>query len=123
MAAENVKFPSADAYPSWTVPVALAVAAPFFLLDLLGNSLRGVLASMAAASITVVFITLRQWRTTVAFWFALLLNAAVHWYLIWSVTAHHSDSHFAGVILAPLFIADFLVWQLLTVVCIRTLRI
>lgn len=123
MSVNDVKFPGGDAYPNWTFPVAIAVAAPFFLFDLSGNLLRGLLAAMSAASVAVVFITLRQWRYRFSLWLVLFLDVAAHYWLISSATAHHSDSHFAGVLLAPVVIADILIWQVVAVIFIRKLKI
>jgi len=123
VAADEVKMPGAEAYPNWTFPVAIAVGLPFFLLDLSGNNLRGLLAAMSAGSVTVVLITLLRWRTRFSFWVAIGLNVAAHYLLVSLITAHYSDSHFPGVALTPFMIADVLAWQFLTVLCMRKLRI
>ena len=121
--APDVKFPDGDAYPKWLFPIAIAFAVPFFVLVIAftGNSRHAFFASLSACSIAAVFITLRQWRTHFSFWIAMVLAAAVHSWLVSAIPG--SDSHFPGVVFTPLVIADILIWQYITVVCIRMLRI
>lgn len=120
---QEVKFPDADAYPKWLWWVALSFGLPFFalIIYLTGNALHAFFGSLSVSAIAVVFITLRQWRTRVTFWIAMILAGGVHYWLVSALPG--SDSHFAGIVFTPLVIADILLWQYITVVSIRVLRI
>lgn len=123
MTSRDIKFPDADAYPKWLVPVALVCGLPLFLWFAFqaSNPLRGFVASLSASSVAVVFITLRQWRDRLSFWLSISLDVLVH---VWFVAAiPGTDTHFPGIIFTPVVIADFLLWQLITVTLLRTLRV
>lgn len=123
MKTQDITFPQADAYPKWLVPAALACGIPLFLWFAIqaDNPLRGFVACLSAGSVVVVFVTLRQWRTRLSFWLAIGLNALVHTWLVTAISG--TDSHFPGMIFAPVVIADFLLWQRITVALLRRLRV
>ena len=122
MTAQEAKFPNADDYPKWAWWVALAFGLPFFplIIYLTGNTLHAFFGSLSASAIAAVFITLRQWRTYVSFWIAMTVAGAVHYWVVSALPG--SDNRSPGFVFAPLVIADILLWQFVTVTCIRTLR-
>jgi hypothetical protein len=121
MQAHDITFPGADQYPRWIIPAAAACGLPFFIFFAhYGNPLRGFVAFLSAASIAVVIITLWNAREFAAFWLAVVANLIFHIAIVAMIQG--SDSHFPGVIFAPVLIADFLVWQLLTVTAVRVFK-
>jgi hypothetical protein len=120
MKKSDVRFPGYDSYPRWLVLAALACGLPIFLyFSFAGNPVRGFAASLSMGSLVIVIVTLWDLRNYMSFWFATLLNILVHSALIYFVSG--SDSHFPGIILAPIFILDFLFWQFISVSAVRVL--
>jgi hypothetical protein len=118
----QVRMPDAEAYPNWLVPVALICGVPFFFWFTfrIGNQLQGFVAMLSAASVSVAFITLRQWRSYISFWLSNAINVFAHCFIVFATP--NFDSHFPGIIFSPLLIADFLFWQFFTVLIIRSIR-
>jgi len=118
----DVTMPGEDRYPNWLFPVAIAFGTPLFpIFWYLGNNLRAFLSALFAATIFVTVYTLWNLRVYVVFWFVMIVDIFLHAALLFSIT--RTDSHFPGVIFAPVMIADLLFWQFTTVRLIKLLGI
>src|SRR5436305_9365313 len=104
------KMPDEQAYPNWLWVAALAGAAPFFACFVYeGNLLRAFVASLSVGALVATTVTLRAYRRFVTLWAVLATAAAFHCLLVISVPS--ADTHFAGIIFAPLVVVDVLFWQ------------
>jgi hypothetical protein len=118
----EIKFPDANSYPRWLVPVALTFGLPtFFLFAYFEAAARGFAAALSIGSIIIVLVTCRNLRTYISFWLVMAVCVLFHVEAVRAVPAD-ADTHFPGIIFTPLFIADFLFWQFASVSTVRFLR-
>lgn len=120
----EVKFPGAEKYPNWLIPVALACGLPLFVAFwyFTDDLVWGFAASLSASSITIVTVTLWDFRNYLTFWIITIVNILIHGLIIYNIP-NGLNAHFPGIIFTPVFIADFLIWQFITVSAVRIFRV
>lgn len=117
----GINFPGPERYPNWLVPVALSFGLPALaLFAFLGQPVRGFAASLSIDAVVVVFVTLWNFRKYVAFWMTMAFCAAFHLFIPYEIRG--GDLPLPGALFAPLFIADFLLWQFVGVWAVRVLN-
>jgi hypothetical protein len=118
---EDITFPKAERYDKNLALIAIGCGLPlFFLFAYLGDPSRGIVASLSAGALTIIISTLWNLKSYITFWFMLALSIFFHMAMIWYFGGY--DTHFPGIILAPLLILDFLAWQLIIVIAVRAVR-
>jgi hypothetical protein len=122
MSESAIRFPDANSYPRWWVPVALGSGVPaYFVFDYFGSPARGFAAALSIASIVTVLVSLRNLKTYFSFWLVMLVCVIAHVVLV-SVVPFDADTHFPGIIFTPLVFADCLFWTYAAVSTVRLFR-
>jgi hypothetical protein len=105
------------------VPVALAFGLPtFFVFAYFGTAARGFAAALSVCSATAVVVTSLNLRKYISFWIVMSACLVAHAALVSSIPPD-TDSHFAGIIFAPLVVADILFWQFVSVSIVRMIKL